>query len=153
MDTTGSTSFNGVRYLNNDPVMYKLSLKNHEYYYQVQCQLSLTDLEWCDFFSYIGHKKNSGYSLVVLARKSAQRHICLNYLQSRAKRVDTLYLFQILFNSRTSLFFSPSPHFNVVTVAKSTEKSCILNIEKWDGEIDRIQCNFIDNEEYIRDCS
>ena len=40
-----------------------------------------------------------------------------------------------------------SLNFNVVTAAKSIGKSCILNIEKGEGEIDRIQCNFIENEE------
>ena len=26
---------------------------NHEYYFQVQCQLGLTGLDWCDFFCYL----------------------------------------------------------------------------------------------------
>ena len=61
--------------------------------------------------------------------------------------------FKSFFNLGHLCFLFPFPHFNVVTAAKSTGKSCILNIEKGEGEMDRIQCNFIENEEYIRDCS
>ena len=50
----GAIDFDGVHYIYKDPVTKQLSLKrNHEYYYQVQCQLGLSGLEWCDFFSYI----------------------------------------------------------------------------------------------------
>lgn len=50
----GSTDFDGVPYIYKNPVTKQLSLKrNHEYYYQVQCQLGLSGLEWNDFFSYI----------------------------------------------------------------------------------------------------
>ena len=50
----GETSFDNVRYLTKDPVTDKYKLKlNDNYHYQVQCQLGLTGLEWCDFFSYI----------------------------------------------------------------------------------------------------
>ena len=50
----GSTGFEGVLYIYKNPVTEPLSLKrNHEYYYQVQCRLGLSGLEWNDFFSYI----------------------------------------------------------------------------------------------------
>ena len=50
----GTTNFDRVQYIHKDPITKQLSLKrNHEYYYQVQCQLALTGLQWCDFFSYI----------------------------------------------------------------------------------------------------
>ena len=50
------------------------------------------------------------------------------------------------FRSQTSLFsFTPPPHFNVVTAAKSIAQSNILNTEKGEGGIDGIQCNFIEN--------
>ena len=70
-----------------------------------------------------------------------------DYLQSRAKRVETLYSLKRIFRSQTSLFsFTPPLHFNVVVAAKSIGQSNILKIEKGEGEIDRIQCNFIENE-------
>ena len=50
----GETSFNNVKYLGVDPFTQERKLKeNHEYYSQVQCQLGLTGLDWCDFFSYM----------------------------------------------------------------------------------------------------
>lgn len=50
----GAVDFSGVRYLSLNPATNKLALKRtHEYFYQVQCQLGLSGLEWCDFFSYI----------------------------------------------------------------------------------------------------
>ena len=50
----GSTDFDGVPNIYKNPVTKQPSLKrNHEYYYQVQCQLGLSGLEWNDFFSYI----------------------------------------------------------------------------------------------------
>lgn len=50
----GATDFENVTYLTKDKASNVLKLKiNHDYYYQVQCQLALTGLEWCDFFSYI----------------------------------------------------------------------------------------------------
>ena len=50
----GATDFENVTYLTKDKDSNVLKLKrNHDYYYQVQCQLALTGLEWCDFFSYI----------------------------------------------------------------------------------------------------
>ena len=50
----GTTNFDRVQHIHKDPITKQLSLKrNHEYYYQVQCQLALTGLQWCDFFSYI----------------------------------------------------------------------------------------------------
>ena len=69
----------------------------------------------------------------------------LNYLQSRAKTGETLCLLKRIFRSRTSLFsFTPPPHFNVVAAEKSIGQSNILNIEKGEGGIDRMQCNFIE---------
>eukprot|EP00795_Rhopilema_esculentum_P015520 gene15520-6783_t len=50
----GETNFCNVGYLELNPVTGAYSLKrNHIYFYQVQCQLGLTGLQWCDFFSYI----------------------------------------------------------------------------------------------------
>ena len=50
----GATDFANVAYLTKDRDANVLKLKrNHDYYYQVQCQMALTGLEWCDFFSYI----------------------------------------------------------------------------------------------------
>ena len=50
----GATDFANVAYLTKDRDSNVLKLKrNHDYYYQVQCQMALTGLEWCDFFSYI----------------------------------------------------------------------------------------------------
>lgn len=50
----GATDFENVAYLTKDNDSNVLKLKrNHDYHYQVQCQLALTGLEWCDFFSYI----------------------------------------------------------------------------------------------------
>ena len=47
----GETDFKNVRYLEIDPVSNEITLKrNHEHYFQVQCQLELTGLEWNDFF-------------------------------------------------------------------------------------------------------
>ena len=71
----------------------------------------------------------------------------LSFKQSRAKRVETLCLFQFFSFSDIFVFFSAPTYFSAVTAAKSTGKSCILNIEKGEGEINRIQCNFIENEE------
>ena len=54
----GETDFKNVRYLAIDPVSDEITLKrNHEYYLQVQCQLALTGLEWCDFFCYMNDTK------------------------------------------------------------------------------------------------
>ena len=56
-------------------------------------------------------------------------------------------LIKRIFRSRTSLFsFTPPPHFNVVAATKSIGQSNILNIEKGEWGIDRMQCNFIENE-------
>ena len=56
-------------------------------------------------------------------------------------------LLKRMFRSRTSLFsFIPPPHFNVVVATKSIGQSNILNIEKGEGRIDGIQCNFIETE-------
>ena len=51
------------------------------------------------------------------------------------------------------VFFYPSPHFDVVLAAKSIGQSYILNIEKGEGGIDRIQCNFIEKREKCTDYS
>lgn len=48
----GETNFDNVRYLEKNGETYSLK-SSHLYYYQVQCQLGLTRLECCDFFSYI----------------------------------------------------------------------------------------------------
>ena len=54
-----------------------------------------------------------------------------DYIQSRAKRVETLYSLKRIFRSQTSLFsFTPPLHFNVVVAAKSIGQSNMLNIEK-----------------------
>ena len=64
------------------------------------------------------------------------------YLQSRAKRAESLRLVKRISQSWTSLFsFTPLPHFNVVANAKSIGQSNILNIEKGRGE--SIGCNAI----------
>lgn len=50
----GETTFDNVRYLVKDQLTNLYSLKTTDiYFYQVQCQLGLTGLQWCDFFSYI----------------------------------------------------------------------------------------------------
>ena len=50
----GETDFGYVSYLTKDAITNEFTLKNTDfYYYQVQCQLALTGVEWCDFFSYI----------------------------------------------------------------------------------------------------
>ena len=65
-----------------------------------------------------------------------------DYLQSRAKRVETLYSLKRIFRSQTSLFsFTPPLHFNVVVAAKSIGQSNMLNIEK--GERESIGFNAI----------
>ena len=47
----GETDFANVSYLT---ITNEYTLKKtHIYFYQVQCLLALTSLEWCDFFSYI----------------------------------------------------------------------------------------------------
>ena len=39
-----------------DPVTKELTLKNnHEYYFEVQCQLGLIGLDWCDFLCYLNN--------------------------------------------------------------------------------------------------
>ena len=51
------------------------------------------------------------------------------------------------FRSWTSLFsLTPPPHFNVVVATKSIGQSNMLHIEKGEGGMDRMQCNFIENE-------
>ena len=50
----GETDFKNVRHIDVDSITSEKTLKkNHEYYFQVQCQLPITDIEWCDFFSYL----------------------------------------------------------------------------------------------------
>ena len=44
------------------------------------------------------------------------------------------------------VFFYPPPHFNVAVATKSIGQSNILNIEKGEGGINRMQCNVIENE-------
>ena len=87
-----------------------------------------------DFSNFFFH---SWITLIALKVSWKQSHCVQIY-----NPVQKIFSFLDIF-----VFFSPPPHFNVVTPAKSTGKSCILNIEKGEGEIDRIQCNFIENEE------
>ena len=48
----GAVHFSGVHYLSINTATNKLALKRTcEYLYQVQCQLSLSGLEWCDFLA------------------------------------------------------------------------------------------------------
>ena len=50
----GQTTFDNVQYLVKDSTTNEYTLKKTDlYYYQVQCQLGLTGLDWCDFFSYL----------------------------------------------------------------------------------------------------
>ena len=50
----GETDFKNVRYVDIDPLRNEKTLKkSHEYYFQVQCQLAITGMEWCDFFCYL----------------------------------------------------------------------------------------------------
>ena len=50
----GLVDFSNVIYINTDPITNELTLKrNHDYYYQIQCQLALTGIQWCAFFYYI----------------------------------------------------------------------------------------------------
>lgn len=50
----GETSLDDIRYLTKDQHTNQYKLKTTDiYYYQVQCQLGLTGLEWCDFYRYI----------------------------------------------------------------------------------------------------
>ena len=54
----GETDFKNVRYLQVDPFSNEITIKrNHDYYFQVQCQLALTGLEWCDFFCLMNDNK------------------------------------------------------------------------------------------------
>ena len=54
----GETDLKNVRYLEIDSVSKQITLKrNHEHYFQVQCQLGLTGLEWNDFFCYMNDHK------------------------------------------------------------------------------------------------
>ena len=50
----GETTFDNVSYFIKDPVTNAYTLKTRDiYYYQVLCQLGLTGLKQCDFFSCI----------------------------------------------------------------------------------------------------
>ena len=50
----GTDNFDKVQYLQRDADSGVFHLKqNHIYFLQIQCQLGLTGLDWCDFFSYI----------------------------------------------------------------------------------------------------
>lgn len=50
----GITSLDHVPYLTLHPESRQTVLNTkHQYYFQVQCQLALTGLEWCDFFCYV----------------------------------------------------------------------------------------------------
>ena len=50
----GEILFDNVRYITKDNTTNQYFLKKTDiYYYQVQCQLGLTGLDWYDFFSYI----------------------------------------------------------------------------------------------------
>lgn len=78
----GETDFANVRYLSKNVVTNKYMLKNTDiYYYQVQCQLALTGLEWCDFFSYISD------TLFVCDRIGFDR----DFFQQAKSKVDSFY--------------------------------------------------------------
>jgi len=50
----GETDLSNVRYLTYDPLVNEFRLKRNDvYFYQVQCQLGLTGLDWLDFFCYV----------------------------------------------------------------------------------------------------
>lgn len=50
----GATDFRNVAYILKDVDSNPIRLKRtHDYYYQVQCQLALSGLDWCEFFSYV----------------------------------------------------------------------------------------------------
>ena len=49
----GSVDFSKVQYLSTNADNQLKLKESHKYYYQVQCQLALSGLEWCDFFTYI----------------------------------------------------------------------------------------------------
>ena len=50
----GVQSLKDVDYLKQNPNTKEFFLdQRHNYFYQVQCQLALTGIDWCDFFSYI----------------------------------------------------------------------------------------------------
>lgn len=49
----GTANFTTVQYITVGTDNKLMLKKNHLYHYQVQCQMALTGLEWCDFFSYI----------------------------------------------------------------------------------------------------
>ena len=49
----GSVDFSKVQYLSTNADNHLKLKESHKYYYQVQCQLALSGLEWCDFFTYI----------------------------------------------------------------------------------------------------
>ena len=76
-----------------------------------------------------------------------------SYLQSRAKGVETLCLLRGFFGLGHLFSFTPPPHFNVVAATKSIGQSNILNTEKGGGGINRMQCNFVENEGKSKDYS
>ena len=51
----GVTDISTLQYFHQDPTTNEFHLKkNHDYHYQIQCQLGLTGVNWCDFFCYMG---------------------------------------------------------------------------------------------------
>ena len=83
----GQTSFVNGTYLIKDPITNEYTLKKtHVYYYQVQCQLALTGLEWCDFFSYISD------DLFVCVRIPFDR----DFFQEAKSKVDMFYFHHYL---------------------------------------------------------
>jgi len=78
----GETDFANVRYLRKNPVTNEYNLKTNDiYYYQVQCQLALTGLDWCDFFSYMRD------DLFVCTRIPFER----DFFQEAKDKVDNFY--------------------------------------------------------------
>ena len=85
----GETDFANVSYLAKDAITNEFNFKKtHIYYYQVQCQLALTGLEWCDFFFYISD------DLFVCVKIPFHRSF---FFQEAKNKVDSFY-FQHYFN-------------------------------------------------------
>ena len=82
----GEKSFDNVVYLEKTGNLQQYKLKRkHIYHYQVQCQLALTGLDWCDFFCYID---DSTY-LCERIKFDAQ------FFQDAKDKVDMFYLLSI----------------------------------------------------------
>ena len=75
------------------------------------------------------------------------------YLQSRAKRVETLFLLKRIFWSPTFLFsFTPLPPISMLLWPQNLSDSLTYStLKKGEGRIGRMQCNFIENEGKSKD--